>query len=308
MVETERLQIYPASESQMETVISNEKDDDMKKAYTEMLEGCQNHPDQWNWFAMWMIELKDGTHIGDLCFKGLETNGTTEIGYGILDEYQGNGYATEAVKAAAAWALRDPKVTAVEAETEPDNRASQRVLEKCGFIPNGKTGEEGPRFELRPEKRPASGKSDLAIREIRENKRDYLPLLMLADEQENMIDQYLDRGTLFALEKDGTVTGVCVVTDEGDGVLEIQNLAIDQNDQGKGYGKYLIEYIGERYHDRYSVLQAGTGDSPLTVPFYERCGFIRHHIVKDHFTDHYDYPIYEAGILLKDKVYLRKKL
>ena len=149
MIETERLHIYPASENQMETVISNETDDDMKKAYTEMLEGCQKHPDQWNWFAMWMIELKDGTHIGDLCFKGLEPNGTTEIGYGILDEYQGNGYATEAVKAAAAWALRDPNIIVVEAETEPDNKASQRVLEKCGFIPNGKKGEEGPRFELR---------------------------------------------------------------------------------------------------------------------------------------------------------------
>ena len=308
MVETERLRIYPASESQMETVISNEKDDDMRKAYTEMLEGCQEHPDQWNWFAMWMIELKDGTHIGDLCFKGLETNGTTEIGCGILDGYQGNGYATEAVKAAAAWALRDPKVTAVEAETEPDNRASQRVLEKCGFIPNGKTGEEGPRFELRPEKNLSAGKSDLLIREIRENKRDYLPLLLLADEQENMIDRYLDRGTLFVLEKDGTVIGVCVVTDEGDGILEIQNLAIDRNDQGKGYGKYMIEYIAKRYHGRYNVLQAGTGDSPLTVPFYERCGFIRHHIVKDHFTNHYDHPIYEAGVLLKDKVYLRKKI
>ena len=95
---------------------------------------------------MWMIELLDGTHIGDLCFKGLEADGIVEIGYGILEEYQGQGYATEAVGEAANWALQQPGVRRVEAETEPDNRASQRVLEKCGFLPSGTFGEEGPRF------------------------------------------------------------------------------------------------------------------------------------------------------------------
>ena len=111
-----------------------------------MLEGCLQHPDQWHWYAMWMIELKDRTHIGDLCFKGLGANGVVEIGYGILEEYQGNGYASEAVGAAVNWALQQSGVTRVEAETEPDNRASQRVLEKCGFFPTGTVGEEGPRF------------------------------------------------------------------------------------------------------------------------------------------------------------------
>ncbi len=113
-----------------------------------MLEGCLEHPDQWDWYAMWMIEKKDGTHIGDLCFKGLEPNGTAEIGYGILEEYQGQGYATEAVRGALNWAFDHPGVTAIEAETEPENKASQRVLEKCGFLPNGVFGKEGPRFTL----------------------------------------------------------------------------------------------------------------------------------------------------------------
>ena len=156
MIETERLRIYPASENQMQTTISAEADEEMKKAYTEMLEGCLNHPDQWDWHAMWMIELKDGTHIGDLCFKGLESNGTAEIGYGILEAFQRKGFAAEAVKAAVEWAFRDPKVTAIEAETEPENKASQRVLEKCGFVPNGETGKEGPRFSLkRSNQKPA---------------------------------------------------------------------------------------------------------------------------------------------------------
>ncbi|MBQ6568743.1 MAG: GNAT family N-acetyltransferase, partial [Clostridia bacterium] len=73
-------------------------------------------------------------------------NGTVEIGYGVLEEYQGQGYATEAVCAAVNRALQQPDITRVEAETEPDNQASRRVLEKCGFLPTGTVGEEGPRF------------------------------------------------------------------------------------------------------------------------------------------------------------------
>ena len=146
MIETKRLRIYPAAQEQMEAFIAAETDPELKKAYSEMLEGCLRHPDQWQWYAMWMIELQDGTHVGDLCFKGLDTDGATEIGYGISEGYQGRGYATEAVGAVVARALRQPVVTRVEAETAPDNKASRRVLEKCGFKPSGVVGEEGPRF------------------------------------------------------------------------------------------------------------------------------------------------------------------
>ena len=146
MIKTKRLRIYPATREQMEAFLATETDANLKTAYTEMLEGCLRYPDQWQWYAMWMIELRDGTHIGDLCFKGLGANGTVEIGYGVLEEYQGQGYAAEAVDAVVVWALDQPDVTRVEAETAPDNRASQRVLDKCGFLPSGTFGEEGPRF------------------------------------------------------------------------------------------------------------------------------------------------------------------
>ena len=147
----------------------------------------------------------------------------------------------------------------------------------------------------------------MVFREI-ENKRDYLPLLLLADEQENMIDLYLYRGPMFVLDEDGIIKGECVVTDEGDGVLEIQNLAVAQEYQGKGYGRQLIEYVVNYYKDRYKVLQVGTGDSPLTVPFYEHCGFVQHHIIKNYIIDHYDQPIFDGGKQLIDKVYVRMKL
>ena len=132
-------------------------------------------------------------------------------------------------------------------------------------------------------------------------------MLHKADEQESMIDRYLDRGSMYALFEDG-VRAVCVVTDEGGGILELKNLAVCPEYQRKGYGAAMIRFLEERYRGQYGILQVGTGDSPLTVPFYEACGFRRSHTVKNFFTEHYDHPIYEAGVLLKDMVYLRKKM
>ena len=148
MIETKRLIIYPAAQNQMEDFIADQNNDVLKAAYSEMLEGCLKHPDKLEWYAIWMIELKDGTHIGELCFKGLDSNGIAEIGYGISEEYQNQGYATEAVKAVLTWAFQNPKVTAIEAETDAENISSKRVLEKCGFVPDGKIGDEGPRFTI----------------------------------------------------------------------------------------------------------------------------------------------------------------
>lgn len=145
-LETERLKLHVASRDEMENLIDTQTDDVLKTAYREMLQGCLDDPSAWEWHAVWIIELKDGTRVGDLSFKGLDPSGVAEIGYGISKEYQNRGYATEAVAAALDWAFDRPDVAAIEAETEPENAASQRVLEKCGFVATGKTGEEGPRF------------------------------------------------------------------------------------------------------------------------------------------------------------------
>ena len=123
--------------------------------------------------------------------------------------------------------------------------------------------------------------------------------MLLADEQESMIDQYIDKGRMFVLDDNG-IKCECVVTDEGNGVLEIKNIATKPEYQGMGYGKKLVDFIASKYKEKYSVLQVGTGDSPLTIPFYERCGFVRSHIVKNFFIDNYDHPIYECGVQLVD--------
>ena len=143
--------------------------------------------------------------------------------------------------------------------------------------------------------------------EVTENKKAHLSLLLLADEQEDMIDRYLNRGTMYVLEDDG-MKAECVVTDEGDGILEIKNLATDPAHQRKGYGSALIDFLVRQYAGRYSILQVGTGDSPFTIPFYEKCGFIRSHRVPNFFTDHYDHPIIEDGVQLVDMIYLRRPI
>lgn len=90
--------------------------------------------------------------------------------------------------------------------------------------------------------------------------------------------------------------------------LEIKNIATEPEYQGKGYGKVLIDFVAAKYKGRYSILQVGTGDSPLTISFYEKCGFIRSYSIKNFFIDNYDHPIYEAGMQLIDMIMLQRKL
>ena len=145
------------------------------------------------------------------------------------------------------------------------------------------------------------------ISKITTNKKQYIDLLLLADEQENMIDRYLNKGTMYVLEDNG-VKAICVVTDEKNGVLEIKNLAVEPASQRQGYGKQLIQFLQNKYRGSFRILQVGTGDSLLTIPFYESCGFKKTHYIKNFFVDNYDHPIYESGKQLIDMVYLQLEI
>lgn len=146
----------------------------------------------------------------------------------------------------------------------------------------------------------------MEIKQVFENKKQYMDLLFLADEQEDMIDRYLEKGEMFVLT-DPEPLGEIVVVDLGEGVFEIKNLATAPEVHGKGYGRALINFVLDHYRDRCTEMLVGTGDSPLTLPFYEKCGFKEHHRLKNFFTDNYDHPIFEEGIQLVDMVYLSQK-
>lgn len=146
-IKTKRMTIRPTSDAEIEALMERTPSDELRSAYGEMLSGCKSDPENRVWYAPWAMTLKDSTtYIGDLGFKGPVKNHAVEIGYGVLPEYEGQGYTTEAVQAVTQWAFQQKNVVFVEAETDPENKASQRVLEKCGFVPDGTTGEEGPRF------------------------------------------------------------------------------------------------------------------------------------------------------------------
>ena len=146
----------------------------------------------------------------------------------------------------------------------------------------------------------------MEIIQVKKDKKKYLDLLLLADEQEDMVDRYLERGDMFVLT-DGTVRAECVVTKEGPGIYELKNIATAPQFHRQGYGRRLIEYIFTYYPDL-KTLYVGTGDSPLPLPFYRACGFRESHRVPNFFLQFYDHPIYEGGRLLSDMVYLSMEL
>ncbi len=139
------------------------------------------------------------------------------------------------------------------------------------------------------------------------DKTKYMDLLLIADEQVSMIEKYLYRGEMFALYDDG-VKALCVVTQEQAGVYEIKNIVTVPEYQRKGYGQQLISYIVDTYKEAGNELYVGTGDSPMTLHFYEKCGFKKSHIVKNFFIDNYDHPMYEDGKQLVDMIYLKRQL
>lgn len=145
------------------------------------------------------------------------------------------------------------------------------------------------------------------IQQITNNKKQYIDLLLLADEQESMIDRYLERGDMFVLEDNG-VKAVCVVTDEQDGVCELKNIAVTPGFQGQGYGKKLISHLVAHYSGKYTHMLVGTGDVPSVVGFYNSCGFEYSYRIENFFTDNYDHPMIEDGILLKDMIYLKREI
>ncbi len=288
MMETERIRIAPAGREQMERMIAAEPDDDLKKAYGEMLEGSLSHPEDREWYAMWLIEKTDGTPVGDLCFKGFEAGRNPEIGYGIQNEFQGQGYATEAVRLALQWAFRHPEVKAVEAETNPGNTASQRVLEKCGFHPMGILGEEGPRFIRYKENEMDN---DFVIR--LEKPGEYREVENLVRESfwnvyrpgcsEHYVIHVLRRDPAFVkeldlvMEQDGRLIGqnmfmkTRIEADDGRviPVLTMGPIGITPELKRRGYGKKLLDCSLEK--------AAGMGFGAVlfegNIGFYGKCGF-----------------------------------
>jgi GNAT superfamily N-acetyltransferase len=145
------------------------------------------------------------------------------------------------------------------------------------------------------------------IKKIAHNKKQYLDLLLLADESEEMIDKYFEKGDLYAIF-DEDLKRVCVVIELDEQSCELKNIATCEKYQGKGYGRTMINYVIEVYKEQYKTMYLGTGEVPSILSFYNSCGFKESHRIKNFFTDNYDHIMIEEGIQLVDMVYLKKEL
>lgn len=146
------------------------------------------------------------------------------------------------------------------------------------------------------------------IRPVTGDKKKWLDLLLLGDEDEAMIDLYLDRSSLYVLMEEGDAASLCAVTRESPSVIEIKNLATRPESQGRGYATALIDYVEKKYAAHASVLRLGTGETPEMLQFYARRGFVFSHRLPHFFRDNYAHPVIDNGILLDDMIVLQKPL
>lgn len=148
------------------------------------------------------------------------------------------------------------------------------------------------------------------LRKQETDKKQYLGLLLLGDEQESMIDRYLERGEMFVMFAADTSNpiGVAVITDEGNGVCELKNIAIAPMYQRKGYGKKILKFLYNNYKGLHQTMMVGTGNSEQTTLFYRSCGFKYSHTIRDFFIVNYDHPIIEEGKQLRDMIYFSREL
>ncbi len=147
------------------------------------------------------------------------------------------------------------------------------------------------------------------IQQITQNKERFMELLLLGDEQESMVQKYLTHSSLYVLMEPGIAYGICAVTDAGSQIAEIKNLAILPAFQRLGYGTILVQYVLTQLRRQgFTYVQLGTGETPGTLAFYQKLGFQPCGRIPDFFTLHYDHPIIEEGVQLKDMIYLGQPL
>lgn len=142
------------------------------------------------------------------------------------------------------------------------------------------------------------------IRECENDRKQHLDLLLIGDEQEDMIDRYLNRSRLFIGFINGQPVACCAITIENTSTVEIKNLAVLPEHRRKGIGRSMLAHAETLYPDMRFLL--GTGETPSTLRFYENCGYRYSHRIPGFFTANYRHPIVEEGVLLNDMLYLCK--
>lgn len=148
----------------------------------------------------------------------------------------------------------------------------------------------------------------MRIEEVTKNKTDFMDILLIGDEEEAMINKYLDQSRLFVLYNKNKLTSICAVIRIDDKTIEIKNLATSPEYQNRGYASMLLDFICKKYKEEAAEIILGTGENEKTLKFYKKRGFVETHKIKNFFIDNYSHPIFENGTQLIDMIYLKKNM
>jgi RimJ/RimL family protein N-acetyltransferase len=159
-LKTERLVLRAVGESEAKRIVAREPADDDRwadgypfegdvGALGRFLDATEQHGEQRPFGYYQVVRRDDGNAIGGIGFNGPPRNGTVEIGYGLIPGARGHGYAAEAVLAMMSIA-RGHGVAQLVADTDDDNTASQRTLERAGFVrQSGTAGDDLVHYAVR---------------------------------------------------------------------------------------------------------------------------------------------------------------
>ena len=156
-------------------------------------------------------------------------------------------------------------------------------------------------FEFLPVER------SIVIKKERENKEQYMSLLLEADPSEKLVRQYLVGGDLFVLTYKNEVACVAVVTKVDDDTCELKNIATKEKYRGKGYAKKMLKYLCDNYKQKYNKMIVGTTEN--NIPFYVKQGFDKYEkTIKNFFIDNYEEEIKDGELICTDMIYYSKDL
>lgn len=134
-------------------------------------------------------------------------------------------------------------------------------------------------------------------------------LLLLADPERGKVERYLASSKVFLFREKETVIGVMAIQKQGDHQYEIMNLAVDEDSQGQGVGRQLLNYgiadLRQETNPVRVIIKTGDISGPA-LGLYQSLGFTVKEVVNNYFIDHYSEPIYEEGQLLKNQLILEK--
>lgn len=135
-------------------------------------------------------------------------------------------------------------------------------------------------------------------------------LLLLADPSREIVESYIKKGKIYITKEKQRIVGILVLVEISPNEMEIKNLAVDPNEQGKGYGKNLIQFaISKSKMLGYKRLLICTGNSSIhQLALYQSCGFVIVDTILDFFVQNYEEEIWENGIQCKDLIKLEQCL